>query len=83
MRNWKLLMVMSEEDKKMTMKLNSSKILLMNSEEKVWLMKQKSNNYKKFSTKELNKQMKPIKKWNNYKERVKLMMSKSNFWENN
>jgi hypothetical protein len=55
-------MVMSEEDKKMTMKLNSSKILLMNSEEKVWLMKQKSNNYKKFSTKELNKQMKPIKK---------------------
>jgi hypothetical protein len=47
------------------------------------LMKQKSNNYKKFSTKELNKQMKPIKKWNNYKERVKLMMSKSNFWENN
>ena len=55
-------------------------MLWLRKEERVCLIKVKLDNFKECQLKELNMLIKLIRKCSNYKEKVKWMMKKSNFY---
>jgi len=65
----------------MTIKLMNLEILLKTKEEKAWLMKEKSDNFKEYWIKKSKRLMIKIKKFKNTMKKVIEMTNNLNSWE--